>query len=95
MSQKMQLSDEMLDALSGGVFTYKGQSITQISKINQHGIEAETAQGKMFFPWSHKAFQEFTPICNIDEKAVMVAALVQGREYPLEDYASKPFPVDN
>jgi len=94
MAQPFELSDDLLDAISGGVFTYQGET-TQIHRINQQGIEAETAEGRMFFPWSYKAFQDFSTAGHIDEIETMVAALVQGREFRLEEYARKPCPVND
>ncbi|MDD3311102.1 hypothetical protein [Pseudodesulfovibrio sp.] len=94
MSDKIPLPDELLDALSGGVFTYQGE-ITQVHRISRRGIEAETAQGRMFFPWSDKAYREFSTLGGINEKEAMVAALVQHKEYRLEEFAGIPGFVDD
>ncbi|MEF2230632.1 MAG: hypothetical protein V3571_06865 [Pseudodesulfovibrio sp.] len=94
MSKKTQLPDELLDALSGGVFTYQGQGLTRIGKIGPSGIEAETAQGRMFFPWSDKAREDFKGGFGVDQMKAMMAGLDFKKQYALEEYAGAPSPVN-
>lgn len=93
MSKKMQLPDDLLDAVSGGVFTYRGEEVTRVSKINLIGIEVETAQGRMLFPWSEKGHDEFLGIFGVDKEKAAMATFDRHREYPLEEYTGNPIPI--
>lgn len=63
MSKKMQLPDELLDAVSGGVLTYGGEPVTGID-ICTDGFEITTAKGTegvLFSPSMQKAFDSGDP----------------------------------
>jgi len=94
MSEKYLLPDELLDAISGGFFSYQGTVIDKIGKINRFGMEAETPQGKMFFGWNEKALDEFGHMFGIYEEKVTSARCDPNTEFRLEDYANKPCHMD-
>ncbi|MDD3311101.1 hypothetical protein [Pseudodesulfovibrio sp.] len=95
MTKKMALPDDVLDALSGGVFTYQGTEVRRINKISLIGIEAETAQGRMLFPWSEKGHNEFLGIFGVDKEKAAAAMFDRNKEYRLEEYAGNPCPMDD
>ena len=59
MSKKTALSEEQLDMISGGVFTFQGKEVTQFEKINDFGVQLATKDGSMFFPWNDHARETF------------------------------------
>lgn len=91
MTEKTELPDEVLDIISGGVFTYQGQKMTKIGRINDFGMEVKTADGTLFFPWNDKAKETFgKTFFGTNPYKAGAAALDPQTEYKLEDFAGDP-----
>lgn len=93
MSKKIQLPDEVLEMVSGGIFTLDGKKVDMHSH-NIDGITLKTDQGLMFYPWTDRAHEEFSTYGMGDKvfgPKVAFKERLDKHEYRLEDYTGEPY----
>lgn len=92
MSQKMQLPDEILDAVAGGVFTIEGERVTDLS-ITDEGISISCAGKTVTQKWPADAKAEI--LANPKEfsmfKDMMAGMQSSKTSYDLNDTLNKLF----
>jgi len=90
MSKKMQLPDEILDAVAGGTFTLAGQQVTDLSFSNE-GMSISVAGQTFTQKWSASEKQEL--VNNPKEfsmfKDMMAGMKASSTSYDLQEVMSK------
>lgn len=94
MPEKTELSEEQLDEISGGVFTYQGKKVKRFEKINDFGVQIDTKDGMMFLPWNDHARETFGTTYFGTDYMKAFSAMSDRKKFKLEDFTGDPRPVN-